>query len=90
MQINGLEIPDAGTAVQYIADPVGGWLYEVTTTVFINQKPLATVQDDLAKAQATVEKAQSLVDTLAPIVDALQVSATDEVSATPSEETPVK
>lgn len=72
MEINNITVPDAGTTTQYIPDPIGGWLYVVTTVISVTQKHLSQVQDDLAAAQAKVVEAQAVADALAPIVMSLQ------------------
>lgn len=66
METNGITVPDGGTSRQYIADPIGGWLYIVTTIVAVQQQNLSTFQKQLEDAKEQLQKAQALVDELAP------------------------
>ena len=66
MQINGITVPDPSTQTDYYPDPIGGWMYIVTTNVTVAQKALTDIQNDLAQAQAAVAANQAIVDALTP------------------------
>lgn len=59
MITNGIEIPDAGSTREYIADKIGGWVYVITTTVVVEQKRLDGFNQEIADAQKAVEEAQA-------------------------------
>ncbi len=68
MQTNGITIPDESRAIEHIADPVGGWLYTVTTTVTVVpsrldevQRKVANLQADIAEKTAELEALQTNV-----------------------------
>lgn len=82
MEINGITIPDEGSTKQYIPDPIGGWLYEVTTYVSVKQKRLSEVQEAVTEAHAKIAEAQAVIDALMPQLDVLQV---DKIEQTPEE-----
>lgn len=71
MQINNITVPDAGTTTQYITDPIGGWVYEVTTTTTVVMHNLADAQAKLAAAQQARDDAEALIAQLSPEVATL-------------------
>lgn len=64
MEINGITVPDSGVSVQYIPDPIGGWMYVVTTSVAVEQKNLQSFQTQLDDAKAKLAEDQAQVDEL--------------------------
>lgn len=59
--INGIDIPEAGTTVQRIADPIGGHLYTVTTLVTVEVGRLDEVQRQISAIQADIQEKQTLL-----------------------------
>lgn len=60
--VNGIELPEAGVTTQLITDPIGGWVYKVTTVVTVDMIRLENVQQKLQEAQADLVAAQQRVD----------------------------
>lgn len=74
MQTNGITVPDAGSTTQYFPDPIGGWMYIATTTVSVQQKALADIQNDLESAKAQLVATQAIIDELSPQVADFQTA----------------
>lgn len=66
METNKITVPDPSSTTQYIVDPVGGWMYIVTTTVTVENKSLAEFHAKVSDAQAQLDAAQALVNELKP------------------------
>lgn len=86
MQVNNVTVPDAGSNTEYIADPIGGWLYTVVTNISVSQSSLTDVQSQLAAAKQAVEDAQATVDELEPQATAFATA----VAAQPIQKTPIQ
>lgn len=79
MQINNITVPDEGITKEYITDPIGGNVYVVTTSVYVQTVSLADFQTKVDVAKRQVVKAQALVDEL-------EAKATELAQATPAEQ----
>lgn len=83
MQVNGLDIPEAGTTTQYIADGIGGWMYEVKTTTEVTQHNIAQFQAKLDSAKQQLAADQAIVDELEPQASAFEKAMADVALAPP-------
>ncbi len=75
MQINGLNIPDESQTVDRIADPIGGHLYTVVTTVNVKISRLDEVQTEIATLQAEIDEKTAALATLQASVATLPALA---------------
>lgn len=66
MQVNNIIVPDAGTTKEYISDPIGGWMYVVTTTTEVEQQNLQQFKGNLADIKAQRDNLQALIDEIEP------------------------
>lgn len=68
MEVNGITVPDPSETVEYYPDPIGGWMYIVTTRVGVLQKTLVGVKQELVEAKAQLVIVQAKIDELEPQV----------------------
>lgn len=66
MQVNNITVPDAGSTTEYIADPVGGWMYIVKTDTTVEQQNLQQFSSKLANIKAQRDNLQALIDEIEP------------------------
>lgn len=69
MQTNGKTIPDAGSTKEYITDPIGGWMYVITTSVDVTQVRLDDFKAHIDDMKSQIVSLQATVAELEPQVD---------------------
>ena len=76
MITNGIEIPDPGVTTEYIKDPIGGWIYRITTVVSVEQQNAQQFDKALSDAKEQLTAAQTKVAELE--AQKLEVATVDE------------
>lgn len=67
-EVNGQQIPQAGTYTSVVQDPIGGWIYTITATVNVQQDSANDIRARLDAAKQAAAQAQAVVDDLEPQV----------------------
>ncbi len=81
MQVNNITVPDAGRAVEFITDPIGGWVYEVETITSVTPHNMTKWDKIVADAQADVDSAVKRLTALqdkTPTIEVAPVVGMDE------------
>lgn len=71
MVTNGVNVPDESVSKEYVADPIGGWMYIVTTSVTIAQERLDSFDAKIVAATKRVAEAQAELDELQTVKPAI-------------------
>lgn len=80
MQSNGIEIPDPSTSRQVITDPIGGWMFIITTVVSREMKKLADASQEVDNIKQNIADEQALLAELEPHVAVLEAAAQDQMT----------